>query len=339
MAGMTGSSNRWSVPVIDVTALVERRVDATLVADEIGRACRDTGFFYVVGHGVGRELCERLAEHSRRFFALPELEKMRIRMELGGRAWRGYFPLGGELTSGVPDEKEGLYFGEELADDHPLVVARTPMHGKNLFPDLPGFRATVLEYIEALTQLGHALMRGIAQSLALDEDYFDTRYTHDLLVLFRIFRYPPLRLARTTDERWGVGEHTDYGLLTMLLQDDVGGLEVTSRSGWVAAPPIEGSFVCNIGDMLDRMTRGQYRSTPHRARNESTRDRLSFAFFFDPSFDARIHPIEGLADEPFTDDARERWDRASVHDFAGTYGDYLLAKVSRVFPQLRRDPP
>ena len=105
--------------------------------------------------------------------------------------------------------------------------------------------------------------------------------------------------------------------------------------GWVAAPPVEGSFVCNIGDMLDRMTGGLYRSTPHRVRNPAKRGRLSFPFFFDPSWDAEIQPIPGCA--PSRDDADERWDRASVHAFRGAYGDYLLAKVSKVFPDLGRE--
>jgi isopenicillin N synthase-like dioxygenase len=134
-----------------------------------------------------------------------------------------------------------------------------------------------------------------------------------------------------------VGEHTDYGLLTILWQDDAGGLEVRSRSGWVAAPPIPGSFICNIGDMLDRMTRGVYRSTPHRVLNTAGRDRLSFPFFFDPNFAARVQPIEGLDREAFHDDREQRWDRASVHEFHGTYGEYLLNKVSKVFPQLRSE--
>ena len=135
---------------------------------------------------------------------------------------------------------------------------------------------------------------------------------------------------------WGVGEHTDYGLLTILLQDDTGGLQVKSRSGWIDAPPIPGSFVCNIGDMLDRLTRGVYRSTPHRVVNKSRRSRVSFPFFFDPNLDARIRPIESLKGCA-PDDARERWDQASVHEFSGTYGDYLLGKISKVFPELRKE--
>jgi polar amino acid transport system ATP-binding protein len=251
-------------------------------------------------------------------------------MARGCRAWRGWFPVGAELTSGRPDWKEGLYLGAELDLGDPRVRAGTPLHGPNLFPDLPGFRDTVLAWIDAMTALGHALMRGLALSLDLPEDWFAARYTGDPLVLFRIFRYPPIPAAHAAD--WSVGEHTDYGVLTILLQDDAGGLQVKSQSGWIQAPPLAESFVCNIGDMLDRMTGGRYRSTPHRVRNAARRDRFSFPFFFDPAWSAAIQPIPGCT--PLRDDAGERWDRASVHAWRGTYGDYLLAKVARVFPEL-----
>lgn len=273
-------------------------------------------------------LIERLDRLSRKFFAYPVEEKMRLRMQLGGRAWRGYFRVGDELTSGQPDQKEGLYFGAELPADHPEVRAQTPMHGRNLFPDfLPELGPTVLEYIRALTEVGHAVMELMARSLGLPPDYFYSRYTSDPLVLFRIFHYPPAR-----GPGWGVGEHTDYGVLTMLHQDDSGGLQVKTPTGWMDAPPLPGSFVCNIGDMLDRMTGGYYRSTPHRVRNESERGRLSFPFFFDPNFHARVTAIEPSRE--VSDDRAERWDGVSVHEFSGTYGDYVLAKVSKVFPQL-----
>jgi isopenicillin N synthase-like dioxygenase len=320
------------IPIIDVRALVARTAGQDEVALQLGQACRESGFFYVVGHGVEPALQDRLVELSRRYFAQDVETKMRIRMALGGRAWRGYFRVGEELTSGKPDQKEGLYFGTELPADHPLVQSGTPLHGPNLFPDEPaGFRETVLGFMAQLTHLGHRLMAGLALSLGLPESYFANHGTGQPLTLFRIFNYPPPREVSL----WGVGEHTDYGLLTILLQDDAGGLEVRSKSKWVAAPPVPGSFVCNIGDMLDRMTGGRFRSTPHRVRNPAPRDRLSFPFFFDPNFFAKVQPIELPGNAP-PDDQAERWDRTSVHIFQGTYGDYLLNKVGKVFPQLRQ---
>ncbi|QSI32807.1 isopenicillin N synthase family oxygenase [Variovorax sp. RKNM96] len=325
-----------SLPLIDVAPLVAGTAGRDAVAAQIGAACRAHGFFYVTGHGVDAALVQRLEDLSHRFFDLPEETKMQWRMALGGRAWRGFFPLGGELTSGRPDWKEGLYLGTELPAAHPLVLAKTPVHGPNLFPDVPGFRETILDYMAAVTQLGHRLMEGIALSLGLPVTYFAERYTADPLILFRLFNYPSQPVPEGLDVQWGVGEHTDYGLLTILHQDNVGGLAVHTPGGWIDAPPIAGSFVCNIGDMLDRMTGGLYKSTPHRVkRNTSGRDRLSFPLFFDPNFEARVQRIEGLAGAQALDDSAERWDRANVHAFSGRYGDYLLAKVSKVFPQLR----
>ncbi|HEV7648275.1 MAG TPA: 2-oxoglutarate and iron-dependent oxygenase domain-containing protein [Actinophytocola sp.] len=308
------------LPVIDIS-------DPDAVAGEIERACRDSGFFYVTGHGVPPSLRAELDARSREFFALPEDGKREIAMSRGGRAWRGWFPVGGELTSGERDLKEGLYFGTELPAGNPL-----PLHGPNLFPrQVPGLRAAVLSYVEHLTAVGQQVLRGIARSLGLDAEYFAAGYTASPTVLFRIFHYPPPP-PPPDEPGWGVGEHTDYGLLTLLAQDDNGGLQVHTPGGWVDAPPLPDTFVCNIGDMLERLTGGWYRSTPHRVRNASGRDRLSFPFFLDPDFMAEVPPLPDRAAE---EGGRRRWDGASPLAFEGTYGEYLTAKVARVFPQLR----
>jgi isopenicillin N synthase-like dioxygenase len=323
---------RDSIPLIDIESLVEGGNETALIARRIRSACREYGFFYIVGHGVDEDLSRNLDRLAREFFARPLEDKLRIRMALGGRAWRGYFPVGQELTSGAPDQKEGIYFGRELSDEHPEVRSETPLHGQNLFPEEPEeLRPTVLAYMERMTGLGQIVLEGIARSLDLPPDYFVERYTRDPLVLFRVFHYPPVPLA--DDAPWSVGEHTDYGLVTILRQDDCGGLEVKSPAGWIPAPPVEESLVVNVGDMLDRITGGYYRSTPHRVRNTSGRDRLSLPFFLDPNWNAEVRPIRAA----LLEDAAERWDHASVHEFRGTYGDYLLAKVSKVFPELRRD--
>jgi isopenicillin N synthase-like dioxygenase len=317
-----------ALPVIDVEALTgDREVDA------LRQACEAHGFFFVTNHGIDRSLELRLENLTHELFALPPDALERLSMPRGGLAWRGWFPLGGELTSGVPDVKEGVYFGDELGEDDPRVRARLPMHGRNLFPaELPELRTVVLEWISVQRKLAHRVLQGLAASLGLPRTHFERTLTRDPLSLFRIFHYPPPRDGER--ERWGVGEHTDYGLLTLLKQDDCGGLEVKTPQGWVDATPLPGTFVCNLGDMLDRMTGGRYRSTPHRVRNTSGRDRYSWPYFFDPSFDARVEPLPGVLVRPVEQDAAERWDRASVHTLQGTYGEYLRAKVSRVFPNL-----
>ena len=318
-----------SLPVIDVSPLLgggDKRA-----ADAIGAACRELGFFYATGHAIGADTLSALDRASRKFFALPESQKMKIAMARGGRAWRGYFPVGGELTSGKPDSKQGLYFGQELGADDPRVRAGLALHGANLFPDaVPELKPAVLRFMDEATRSAHAIMQGVALSLGLDAQYFRRTYTADPTLLFRVFEYPA-----DDGEGWGVGEHTDYGLLTLLAQDENGGLQVKTPNGWIEAPPIEGALVCNIGDMLDRLTGGVYRSTPHRVRNISGKSRLSFPFFFDPGCNAEIVPLPAHANAH--DDSRERWDRANVHAFSGTYGQYLLSKVSKVFPDLARD--
>src|SRR5262245_49438801 len=167
------SGDFYTLPIIDVSSLVTRTADTTKTADQIALACRQSGFFYITGHGVSEDLQNRLEDLSREFFRLPADDKLSIDMSKGGKAWRGYFPVGDELTSGKPDLKEGLYFGQELSPNHPLVRSGTPMHGPNLFPeDNQLFRATILEYLDAMTKLGHALVEGIALSLGLDRSYF-----------------------------------------------------------------------------------------------------------------------------------------------------------------------
>ncbi len=327
------------LPVIDITPLLSR-VDPDArraVADHIGAACRAHGFFYVSGHGIDDTLVKAMQSASRDFFARPLEEKLRIPMTLGGRAWRGYFPPGGELTSGKPDRKEGLYLGVELPADDPRVQAGWPLHGANLWPEgVPALRDAVLAYIAATTRAAHAVMEGVALSLGLDDEWFSRHYTVEPTVLFRIFRYPA---QPPGDDGWGVGEHTDYGLLTLLLQGDVAGLQVKTPEGWIDAPPITGTLVCNIGDMLDRLTGGLYRSTPHRVFNASGRERLSWPLFFDPDFTATVTPLPQharIAAEAINADRARRWDGSSVlAPFEGTYGDYLLGKVGKVFPQLR----
>jgi isopenicillin N synthase-like dioxygenase len=329
------------VPEIDVEPFVRGGGGERGAAAEIDAACREIGFFSIVGHGVDAGLRARLDASAREFFALGDREKAEIAMARGGRAWRGWFPVGGELTSGEPDQKEGIYFGLELGRDDARVRAGVPLHGPNLFPRRPEtLRDAVLQYMDELTRVGHALMRGVALALGLPADWFARDLTSDPTILFRIFHYPATAVAPTPKATgaWGVREHTDYGLLTILLQDGTGGLQVRSRRGWVDVPPDPDAFVCNIGDMLERMTAGRYRSTPHRVRNTSDRSRLSFPFFFDPGWDAMVRPVPRVGGHASSAaEPAHRWDGANVHDLTGTYGDYLLAKVTKVFPGLGVD--
>ena len=331
-------SEHPGIPVIDIGSLLDRQRspdERATVAAAIDRACREVGFFAISSHGVDLLLQARLDRAARTFFALPDRTKAEIAMARAGSAWRGWFPVGGELTSGRPDHKEGLYFGLELPDDHPRVVSGTPLHGRNLFPDAPSDLApTVLEWLDAMRNVADAVMRGIAVGLGLSATWFEEQLTADPTVLFRIFHYPPDVDTDFPDDRdWGVGEHTDYGLLTLLAHDGNPGLQVELLEGtWIDLDLDSSLLVCNIGDMLERLTGGRYRSTPHRVRNTSGTDRLSFPYFFDPSWDATVPTLPLIDASPNRRD--QRWDGQDVQAWSGTYGDYLAAKVAKVFPDL-----
>ncbi len=316
--------------LVDPESDLEARLAVGRILDQ---ACRSSGFLLVTGHGIDAALRDDLESLAREFFARPEPEKALISMDRAGAAWRGWFPVGAELTSGEPDRKEGIYFGTELPPDDPRVRAGTALHGANLFPATPAeLGPVVLRWIDEVAALGAALLRGIALGLGIDERWFEAHLTGDPTVLFRVFHYPP-----GDADGWGVGEHTEYGLITLLAQDHHGGLQVRSNGEWIDVPADPYVFVVNVGDMLDRMTRGRYRSDPHRVRNLSGQDRMSFPLFLDPSWHARVTPLPDsvfLDDIAPDDDADARWDGASVHEWDGAYGDYLTAKVSLVFPTL-----
>ena len=311
------------MPIVDPGAdTATRRID---------QACREVGFFAVSLPDHLRTVRDELIATAAAFFALPEDRKARVAMAVAGPAWRGWFPLGGELTSGVPDRKEGYYFGQELPPDP------RPMHGPNLWPDEPAaLRPLVTAWMAAMDELGQRLLSMMALGLGLPDDHFRSGLTAAPTELFRIFRYPPHPQGDTAT--WGVGEHTDYGLLTLLATDGTPGLEVKVQGAWVAAPADADLVICNLGDMLDRLTGGRYRSTPHRVRNHAGGDRYSLPFFLDPGWDASVEPLE--LDDGWTapDDAAQRWDRANLRRVGGTYGDWLGAKVAKVFPALADDP-
>ena len=300
------------------------------------RTCEEVGFFYLEQPDLPAGAAERLERAAHAFFELPEEQRKRSAMPRAGRAWRGSFPLGAEATSGAPDHKQGFYFGEELDVRDDRVRRQLPLCGANLFPEpalhpaLASFREDVLAWMDAMEGIARRLLEALAHGLGLERAWFREHGYQRPTRLFRIFHYPPL----PTPSAWSVGAHTDYGGLTLLHQDERGGLEVHTPDGWRAAPPLSGSLVCNLGDMLQRATGGHFRSTLHRVRNSTDRARVSMPYFHDPDLERRLDRVPGL--RPRSDDAAQRWDGRSAQGYEGVYGDYLLAKVRRVFPDLAR---
>ena len=280
-----------ALPIIDLTPLGEGEAGLARVAAAIGAACRDVGFFYVVNHGVPRTLMDEAFATSRRFFALPLADKQAIAIDtVGGN--RGYSALLREAldpTQG-PDLKEAFNVGLDLASDDPELLAGKPFRALNAWPDVPGFRATLLAYFEACSRLAGRLHHAFARDLGLRLDFFDDKFDRPMATL-RLLRYPAP--AEGLGVEIGAGAHTDYGNLTLLATDDAGGLQVRRRDGrWIDAPPLAGAYVVNIGDCLMRWTNDVYVSTPHRVVNRRPRERHSIAFFFDPNPDALVAAIE-----------------------------------------------
>ncbi len=282
-----------TIPVIDLRSLDQGRDGLAAVASEIGRACRTVGFFYVSHAPVPAGLRDEVFASSRRFFAAPGSVKAAVSMA-GSRHNRGYVGLAVEALDPArgPDNKEAFNVGLDLAPDDPEILADKAFRGPNLWPDLPGFRETLLRYYDAMLMFGRILHRAVALDLGLPPDYFDDKLRRPLATL-RLLHYPAAAPGPGIAEL-GAGTHTDYGNLTLLATDAVGGLEVRTRDGaWIAAPSIPDTFVCNIGDCLMRWTNDVYCSTPHRVVSPAGRERYSVAFFLDADPDVVVEALPG----------------------------------------------
>ncbi len=284
-----------ALPIIDFSPFHNgNRAARQKVADQISTACRYDGFFYLTGHRLEADTIAQAFVAAARFFDLPIAEKESIGVG-NSPCHRGWYGMGEEVLDGQNqpqgDFKEGLKIGRDLPLDHPLVQAATPLHGPNQWPDLPGWRDTMQACYAACEGLSRQLICAFALSLDLREDYFD-RWLSAPMATLSPLRYPP---ATDPDQTaLGASAHTDFGCLTLLVQQDVAGLEILDKSGlWQSVPLRENALVVNIGDMLARWTNNLYASTRHRVVNRSGRIRHSMAFFFDPDAAADLSPLPG----------------------------------------------
>ena len=318
-----------AIPIIDLSQ------PKHVYAQQIGDACRNVGFFYIINHGVDQDVMEGVMKQSKKFFGLDLESKLQVSNEGSGgnkKGYRGYFGIGGEnlenkdgtrdlnaeegKTTGkqnattkkmAGDFKEGFDCGLEISDEND---ARIKFFGKNLWPDerdnssIIGFRETLMKYQAELIRLSDKLLLALALSLnenpnagdvMVDEKYFLNGSGNPMCTL-RLLHYPPTNGCDTASQ--GCGSHTDYGLFTILQQDSIGGLQVRNHhKHWIDAKPLKGSFVINVGDMLSHWTSSEYSSTVHRVISPSVSgDRYSLPFFFNPDHDALVKPLKSMMD-------------------------------------------
>lgn len=314
------------IPTIDIGGLMRDRSPAAheRVAAEIFDACVGVGFFYLGGHGVDRRLIDDAFEANRRFHGRPLEEKLALKQN----AWhRGYQPFASSTlvssarfeAARLPNQLESFFVRHEVAPDDP-GFERRPLQGPNRWPADPWFVDTVRRYDAATRDLGMALLPAFSIAVGEAPEFFTGLFSPPATAL-RLIHYPPSPRTRPED-LFGIHPHTDYGFLTILAQDDVGGLQIRNvDGGWVDAPYRPECFILNIGDILARWTNGRFNSTPHRVVNRSAdRSRYSIGMFFDPNLDAIVEPLSLFA-------AAGSIARPPIR-----YGDYFAMRLDANFP-------
>ena len=283
-----------SLPVIDISALRSPRLeDRRRVGEALGKACREIGFFYAVGHELDSARLAPVFAASRAFFAQPPEAKDALSIKRSANDV-GYIALEDEQLdpSSPADFKEAFNIGLELPMDHPSILAGALFRGANFWPDMPGWREIMLDYYNLCWAIGVTLHRGFSLDLGIDETFFDDKLDEPIGIL-RLLHYPPRQGG--ADAQLGAGAHQDYGSITLLATDGVAGLQVQGRDGlWIDAPTIPDALICNIGDCLMRWTGDIYVSTPHRVVRPAS-DRYSIAFFLDPNPHAIVETLPGMA--------------------------------------------
>ena len=304
-----------NIPVIDITPLRDGS-DPDGVAKALHAASQGLGFIYIKGHGIPEESIELARRSAFDFFQSPTIDKESVKISRGHRGWIGL--AGAKMVdSAKTDLKESFLWGDQ--DQYGNTIENHPLRGQNHWPDfVPELQKHAMDYFHHAHKVAFHLVRGFALGLGLDASFFLRSCANPLSRAS--FVYYPKQPDDLGEDQFGVGPHTDFGLITILCQDAVGGLQVEDVNGeWLAAPPIDGTLIVNVADLLSRWTDGAYKSTPHRVVNSSGRERLSIVLAFDPDPDTMIDSRQIFGpDHP----AREE---------PITCGDYLVWRFNKAF--------
>jgi len=322
-----------SLPVLDYSRLNAGPEEASRFRDELRDAMHNVGFLYLSGHGIPQDLVDAMLETSRRFFDLPEEQKLAVE-NIHSPQFRGYTRMGAELTDRAVDWREQIDIGVERAAVEPGggVADYWRLEGPNLWPaELPGMRDVVAAWTDRLSTISLNLLRALALSLGAPEDSFDDAFGDRAFPMLKIVRYP----GESGDEpKQGVGSHRDGGVLTLLLvEPDKGGLQVEYQGRWIDAPQVPGTFVVNIGEMLELATNGYLKATLHRVISPARgTDRISLPFFYNPALDAAMPQL--AMNPEFQAKARGLSVDPTDSPILETYGDNALRYRLRAHPNV-----
>ncbi|SEF00750.1 Isopenicillin N synthase [Arthrobacter alpinus] len=322
-----------SLPVLDFSRLNAGPEEATAFRNELRDAMHEVGFLYLAGHGIPQELTDSMLDISRRFFELPEDLKLAVE-NVHSPQFRGYTRIGGELTDNAIDWREQIDIGVErdTVEAGDGVADYWRLEGPNLWPEaLPEMRTVVSEWTERLSAISLDLLRALAVSLGAPEDTFDAAFASRAFPVLKIVRYPG---ESNPDPVQGVGSHRDGGVITLLLvEPDKGGLQVEYQGKWIDAPQVPGTFVVNIGEMLELATNGYLKATLHRVISPLRgTDRISLPFFYNPALDATM-PQLAVSPE-FQSKARGLSVDPTNSPILETYGDNALRYRLRAHPNV-----
>lgn len=312
-----------SLPIIDISPLHSaNRNDWQPVIDQIDRACRELGFFYVVGHGIPQAQFDGIELMADTLFRLPETEKQRISIE-NSQNHRGWGRLSAEKLDplGELDCKESFDMALDLSPYHSQVSRCPTLYGPNQYPNIAGFTQAMNQHYSLTLDVGLRILKAMAIALNEAEDFFTQHFNLPISVL-RMLHYPSQTQATN-----GAGAHTDYGCITLLYQDASGGLQVlNTQDEWMDAPPVAGSFVVNIGDLMQRWTNDIYRSTKHRVASPTHgRSRFSMPFFVEPDFDTPIVTLASCLAEK-----SGQWGYPVI-----TAGDWIVSRFTETYAYRR----
>ncbi|MDH2444013.1 2-oxoglutarate and iron-dependent oxygenase domain-containing protein [Amnibacterium sp. CER49] len=322
-----------ALPVLDLSRLDRGDAEAAAFRTDLRRAAHEVGFFELVGHGVPDGLIDEILGLSRRFFALPEQDKLAIENRRSPQ-FRGYTRVGGERTHGDVDWREQIDIAPErpTVDPGEDVPDYLRLEGPNLWPDaLPELRPVVERWQAELGRVALRLLRAWSEALGAPADAFDEAFATRPFTLLKIVRYPG---ATADDRTQGVGAHRDGGVLTLLLvEPGKAGLQVEHAGEWIDVVPRPGAFVVNIGEMLELATGGYLRATLHRVVAPAAgTDRISVPFFFNPALDTRMPRIP-LAPE-LAAEARGLSADPTHSPILDVYGDNALRYRLRAHPDV-----